>query len=65
MEAGLVRLQLELEPSAEPIEGRLTDERGETVAFTGWLELIGAVEAARASARPLTPQGGQPPPQNP
>lgn len=61
MDADLLRLQLELRRSTEPIEGRLTDEEGETTAFSGWLELIGALEAARASAHPSSPQGAEPP----
>jgi hypothetical protein len=40
------RLHFELEVARDrhPIEGRLTDEHGHTVAFTGWLELIAVVE---------------------
>ena len=52
-------LRLELERTGEPITGRLGDEDGESVSFTGWLELMAAVEAARAGAVGLT--GHEPP----
>ncbi|HEY2656521.1 MAG TPA: hypothetical protein VGI55_12080 [Solirubrobacteraceae bacterium] len=42
--SGRQRFILELAPSAEPIAGSLTDERGTTVSFTGWLELASALE---------------------
>jgi hypothetical protein len=38
------RFILELAPSSEPIAGSLTDERGATVSFTGWLEMATALE---------------------
>jgi hypothetical protein len=50
-----LRLQLELERAGDPIRGRLHREHGEPVPFTGWLELIAAVEAARAPAPDRTP----------
>jgi hypothetical protein len=48
MEPDPLRLQLELRRAGDPIEGRLSLERGKPVSFIGWLELIAAVEAARA-----------------
>jgi len=41
-------LQLEVRRAADPIEGCLRSEDGESVPFIGWLELMAAVETARA-----------------
>jgi hypothetical protein len=40
------RLELEIERDRDPIVGRLSDEHGHTVRFTGWLELISAMQKA-------------------
>jgi hypothetical protein len=40
------QVTLDLEVGAEPITGRLSDDRGTTVAFAGWLELAAALENA-------------------
>jgi hypothetical protein len=58
-----LRLELELRRADDPIEGDLNSEHGTTVSFTGWLELIAAVEAARAedarrSAHEVKPPAG-------
>jgi hypothetical protein len=55
-----LRLHIELQPASDPIEGHLADEHGETVSFTGWLELIAAIENARAVAPDRTPLEGEP-----
>ena len=59
-----LRLVLELEGAGDPIAGRLRRGRGRAVPFTGWLELITAVEAARADAPGPPPDrpGSRPPP---
>jgi hypothetical protein len=44
MDRQRLRFQLEVERERHPIEGALTDEHGHAVAFTGWLELIAALE---------------------
>ena len=45
------QVTLDLEVGAEPIAGRLSDDRGTTVVFAGWLELAAALEhAVRARA---------------
>jgi hypothetical protein len=36
-------LNLEIDPSTEPISGRLSNEQGRGHAFTGWLGLAGAL----------------------
>lgn len=41
-----LRLELELEPGAEPIAGRLSDETGAHWEFIGWLELATALDEA-------------------
>jgi hypothetical protein len=48
MEPNPLRLELELRRSGDHIEGRLRPEHGEAASFIGWLELIAAIEAARA-----------------
>ena len=40
------QVTLDLEVGAEPIAGRLSDDRGTTVVFAGWLELAAALERA-------------------
>jgi hypothetical protein len=47
---GLLPLKLELQPNCDPIEGRLSDEHGQTTAFAGWLELMALVEDALVQA---------------
>jgi hypothetical protein len=56
-----LRLQIELQPASDPIEGHLAGEHGETVSFIGWLELIAAIEQARAARPGRTPHGSEPP----
>jgi hypothetical protein len=42
-----IRLAIELERGAEPIEGRLTAPDGHEVPFRGWLLLTTLIESAR------------------
>jgi hypothetical protein len=42
------RLTLELEPDAEPIEGRIREGRGPAREFVGWLGLAAALESVFA-----------------
>ena len=49
-----LRFQLELAHESDPIEGLLRREQGENVPFTGWLELITAIEATRTHAPEAT-----------
>jgi hypothetical protein len=46
-EPGLVHLELELDPSADPVEGWLVVESGERESFTGWIQLAAALERIR------------------
>jgi hypothetical protein len=50
MSAESLRFRLELERESDAIAGRLSAEQGNTIVFTGWLELISALEEARARA---------------
>jgi hypothetical protein len=50
MSAQPIRLTIELENERDPIEGWLRVEHGEAVPFTGWLELMAAVEQVRTRA---------------
>jgi hypothetical protein len=45
-----VRVVLDLDPNSEPIRGSLSATDQDSRPFFGWLELAGAVEAARAEA---------------
>ena len=44
-----IRLEIEFDPSDGPIRGRLTDSRGTTTAFWGWLELSALLENVRVN----------------
>jgi hypothetical protein len=48
---GSIRVVLEVDPEIEPIQGDVRTERGERVAFQGWMELTSAIEEARTDAR--------------
>jgi hypothetical protein len=45
-----IRLVIELDRGAEPIEGRLTAPYGHDVPFRGWLLLTTLIESARNDA---------------
>ena len=45
------RLGLEVRFDAEPIEGRLFDDRRPVRRFSGWLGLMAAIEAAAPNGR--------------
>jgi len=60
MATGPLHFQLQLQRAGDPIEGHLTDEHGETVSFMGWLELIAAIEAAKARGADGTPHHVEP-----
>lgn len=47
-DAGRVRIELALEVGADPIRGVISSSRGSTASFAGWLELVVALERARA-----------------
>jgi hypothetical protein len=46
----LLHLEVAVEQASEPIHGMLDDGIGTTIEFTGWLELMSAVDTARARA---------------
>lgn len=43
------RVTLELDVAADPISGRLTDEHGETRAFTGLMAMVHELERCRGT----------------
>ena len=49
-ESGLVHLELELDPSADPVEGWLVAGTGDREQFTGWIQLAAALERIRIGA---------------
>lgn len=60
MSTQALRLELELDRVDDPIEGRVRDQHGKTVHFSGWLDLITALDAIRAGARIDTPNDAAP-----
>ena len=53
-EPGLVHLELELDPAADPVEGWLVVGGGEREPFTGWIQLAAALERIRVGGPPPT-----------
>jgi hypothetical protein len=54
------RLGLEVRFDAEPIQGRVYDQADHALldrAFSGWLGLISAIEAARLAGQPAEQEG--------
>jgi hypothetical protein len=45
-------LHIQLECGSDPIRGTIGAAQGPRVAFTGWMELAAALEAARAACDP-------------
>jgi hypothetical protein len=54
-EPGLVYMELELDPTADPVTGWLVTNGGEPEPFTGWLQLAAALERARLATTPSGP----------
>jgi hypothetical protein len=54
-----IRLQLELDSCKDPIRGHVGNSDAEPIPFTGWLELMAAMERLR-SASPHAPDRRQP-----
>jgi hypothetical protein len=44
MEGSRVKLRLDLDPSTQPITGRVDGEQGPPVDFVGWMGLMGALD---------------------
>jgi hypothetical protein len=49
VELGSARLELSIELGSDPITGSVAPSAGEARRFSGWIELVAAIEAARAS----------------
>jgi hypothetical protein len=56
--SGPVRLELELDSHEGHIEGRIGDGYGQPLPFTGWLELMAALEALAAKRPGPTQRSG-------
>jgi hypothetical protein len=58
-----VELIVQLDPSREPISGRVTDGRGRRQSFFGWLDLMDILDRARRNDPPASelrgPRGAQ------
>lgn len=57
-EPAKARIELELVLGANPIRGAIGDSAGSEVEFSGWLELLGALERIRS---PKAPQAKEQP----
>jgi hypothetical protein len=44
--SGTLSVRVELIETSEPISGRLIDASGEATPFSGWIELVSALQAA-------------------
>jgi hypothetical protein len=51
-----LKVYMQLGPPDEPIRGELEHPSGERTAFSGWIALVAAIEAARTATR----VGGRP-----
>ncbi|HEX6356656.1 MAG TPA: hypothetical protein VF106_27160 [Actinophytocola sp.] len=50
--SGMLRVELDLVPDAEPIQGRARGADGVGHAFAGWLELVEFLDRARINRPP-------------
>jgi len=55
--SGRVRITLEVDPHAEPIQGHLVREGQRPLLFWGWIELTSAIETARITASDAHEEG--------
>ena len=53
-------LHLEIDVESDPISGAVSEPEGTPHRFTGWIELVAAIERARASADPEVTLGWVP-----
>ena len=56
-ESAVVHLELELDATADPVEGWLVMDGGAREAFVGWIQLAAALERLRVGAGTLQPAG--------
>jgi hypothetical protein len=50
VDLGSAQLQLSIELGSDPISGSVAPVAGEARRFSGWIELVAAIEDARASS---------------
>jgi hypothetical protein len=60
-ETDVLRLQLELDLSREPIRGRLRTQRGATERFVGWLGFIDALKRLQQQDERSADPAAEPP----
>jgi hypothetical protein len=53
--SGAARVVIELDLAADPIAGRIISPAGASRRFAGWLELMAALERARAAELNVNP----------
>jgi hypothetical protein len=55
-----IRISLEVEPGADPVQGSLRVQDGTRQRFWGWLQLSALLNAAAAGGGPAATQAGGP-----
>lgn len=58
----VIRILCEVEAVGDSLTGRITRRGGEIREFTGWLGLLGALQAMVADAAPAPPDRNEEPP---
>jgi hypothetical protein len=59
MEARITHLELDVDFGGDPVTGRIRPEEAAPRRFTGYAELISALEEIRAGEPPQVPIGGR------
>jgi hypothetical protein len=58
VERATTHLELAIEVDSDPISGSVSNGNRQSQPFTGWIELVAAIEAARSSVALVGPSGG-------
>ncbi len=53
MERGTAHLDLAIDVNSDPISGSVSNGSAHAQPFTGWIELVAVIEAARSAGAPL------------
>jgi hypothetical protein len=57
MRRGTAHLQLAIDVDSDPITGSVSDGSQGAQPFTGWMELVAAIETARSAPEAWRPEG--------
>lgn len=56
MRRGIAHLQLAIDVESDPISGSVSNGSQDARPFTGWIELVAAIETARSAAEDGQPE---------